>query len=118
LTPPARRSPAEPSCSYRVPGLFKLGVESAPPACEFAAAGTDLPVLSPLWLSVEVLGSPCMACLPWLRSTPKNNPPVQCGSPSPQPTHGRIPTRYAVRVITSPSPTSRSSEMNPGRRTR
>ena len=66
-----------------VPGLSKVGVESAPPACEFAAAVTDPPVLSPLWLLVEVPGSPCMACLPWLRSTPKNNPPVQCGGPPP-----------------------------------
>ena len=66
-----------------VPGLSKVGVESAPPACEFAAAATDPSVLSPLWLSVEVPGSPCMACLPWLRSTPKNNPPVQCGGPPP-----------------------------------
>src|SRR6516164_5029886 len=62
-------------------GLSWAGVASASPAGGFAAAVTCPALLSPLRLSVEVAGSLCMACLPWLRSTPENDPPVERGGP-------------------------------------
>src|SRR5215470_8302310 len=64
----------------RLPGLSKANGDASPPF-EFAAAVTGPPLLSSLWLSVEVRGSLPMRYLLWLRSTPKNNPSVQCGGP-------------------------------------
>src|SRR5262245_59613169 len=59
-------------------GLSKIG-GSPPPA--FAAAVTGPRLLSPMRLSVEVRSSLSITYLPCLRSTLKNDPPVQRGGP-------------------------------------
>jgi hypothetical protein len=96
----------------------KAGLDKPSRPFELAAGAMGLALLSPTPLPVEVFGSPCMTYLPCIDRPLKTTHLFSAAARRPQPAHGRIPTRYAARVITSPSPTSRSSEMNPGRRTR